>query len=120
MAYRTSQDILLDGVRAAIEDLRDKQLGQQGAIFSDNQSAIVAPSGKVIVAITMVTDVTFDASGGLLAADTTKFMNTAGATTDPAGIQVDASNTFPAGMTIYGRWSEADPATGSIIVYIGT
>ena len=119
MAYNTNQDILSEGVKSAIEDLRDKQLGQVGAIFNDGQDAVSAPSGYVIVAITMVTDVTFNASGGLLASDTTKFMNTAGATTAPAGTIVDASNTFPAGMTIYGRWSQADPASGSIIAYIG-
>ena len=120
MALRTEQDILLAGVRLAIEDLRDKQLGQVGAIFNDGQDAVSAPSGYVIVAITMVTDVTFDASGGLVASDATKFMNTESATTAPAGDQIDASNTFPAGMAIYGRWSEADTASGSIIAYIGT
>ena len=102
-----------------INDLAKVQLGQYGAIFNDGQDAVSAPTGYVIMAITMVTDVTFDASGGLVAADATKFMNTESATTAPAGDQIDASNTFPAGMTIYGRWSEVDAASGSIICYLG-
>ena len=102
-----------------INDLAKVQLGQYGAIFNDGQDAVAAPTGMVIMAITMVTDVTFAASGGLVASDATKFMNTQSATTAPAGDQIDASNTFPAGMTIYGRWSEVDAASGSIICYLG-
>ena len=35
------------------------------------------------------------------------------------GDAVDVSNTFPAGLTIFGRWTEIDLDVGAIIAYIG-
>jgi hypothetical protein len=35
------------------------------------------------------------------------------------GLQIDASNTFPKGVTIYGRWTEIDLTSGLCIAYIG-
>ena len=35
------------------------------------------------------------------------------------GDVIDASNTFPKGITIYGRWTSLDLASGSAIAYIG-
>ena len=35
------------------------------------------------------------------------------------GDVVDASNTFPKGITIYGRWTSLDLASGSAIAYLG-
>ena len=35
------------------------------------------------------------------------------------GVIVDASNTFPKGVTIYGRWIEIDLTSGMCIAYIG-
>ena len=112
--------------------------GQMGSVFNDGTAAIIPPTGKVFVAITMVADVTFDTAGGLIAEQdaengleyvTTVDGSSAG---DPAhnagsattisgsgGLIVDVSNTFPKGLTIYGRWSEIDLASGSIIAYIG-
>ena len=82
-----------------VQEAQNTTLGQVGSMFNDGTSAMVAPTGHVFVAITFITDTTFDSSGGLA---------------------LDNSNTFPAGMTIYGRWTEIDPATGSgLIAYIG-
>ena len=103
-----------------VQEAQNVALGQAGCVFSDdNSTALVPPAGHVFIAITAMANATFDASGGLVASDATKFMNTQSATTAPAGDQIDASNTFPAGMTIYGRWSEVDAASGSIICYLG-
>jgi len=35
------------------------------------------------------------------------------------GDVIDASNTFPKGITIYGRWTSLDLASGSAIAYLG-
>ena len=32
---------------------------------------------------------------------------------------IDASNSFPAGVTIFGRWTEIDLDAGMLIAYIG-
>tara|TARA_R100000544_G_C2176907_1_gene35000 strand:+ start:45 stop:410 length:366 start_codon:yes stop_codon:yes gene_type:complete len=109
--------------------------GQLGSVFNDGTDAIKPPLGKVFVAITMVTDVTLDSSNGLVA-DTTYTAsdgleyigNTAAhnlgagnatAISGEGGVIVDVSNVFPKGITIYGRWTEIDPASGTIIAYIG-
>jgi hypothetical protein len=40
--------------------------------------------------------------------------------TGGGGKVIDASNTFPKGMTIYGRWTKITTVTsGSYIAYIG-
>ena len=108
--------------------------GQLGSLFNDGTAACTPPTGKVFVAITMLADTTFDSSAGLVADnDTTAGIEYAG--TDTAahnlsvasetvssgggGVVVDVSNTFPAGVTIYGRWTKINPASGLIIAYIG-
>jgi len=109
--------------------------GQLGSVFNDGTAAITPPTGKVFVAITMLTATTFDSSGGLKADNDSagaglEYIGTevaahnlsvASETTSSGGggLQVDVSNTFPAGLTIYGRWTEVDLAAGSIIAYIG-
>tara|TARA_R100000329_G_C7538882_1_gene190241 strand:+ start:23 stop:394 length:372 start_codon:yes stop_codon:yes gene_type:complete len=111
--------------------------GQLGSMYTTNgQNAISPPTGKVFVAITMLADTTFDAGGGLVA-DTT---HTAIAGLEYIGTEVAAHNladgsetaisgseglvvdsvTFPKGVTIYGRWTEIDVATGGgVVAYIG-
>ena len=103
---------------------------------------VFAPKGKVIVAVTFLDDTYLDK----LVADTTR--NTGSATVDNGpddtayfgtGTQVAANgadglagayNTvtsvavaatvkFPKGVTIYGRWTEIDLASGTVIAYIG-
>ena len=104
--------------------------GQAGSVFIDGDGASSPPTGSVFVAITFLDDTIFDASGGLIAEDSAKFANTEAAANNNAdgsetasegsgGLQIDASNTFPAGITIYGRWSEIDITSGMLIAYIG-
>ena len=105
-------------------------LGQAGSVYTAASSdEINPPLNQVFVAITMVTDCTFDSTGGLISVNNLKFINTdnaahdlaAGAETSVTGTggQVVDSVVFPAGMTIYGRWKEIDVATGSCVAYIG-
>ena len=104
--------------------------GQAGSVFLDASGASSPPTGAVFVAITFLDDTTFDSSGGLIAEDSAKFANTEAAANDNAdgsetvsegsgGLQIDVSNSFPAGVTIYGRWSEIDIDSGMLIAYIG-
>ena len=104
--------------------------GQAGSVFIDSDGASSPPTGLVFVAITFIDDTIFDASGGLIAENSANFANTEAAAHDNAGgsettlegsggDEIDASNTFPAGITIYGRWSEIDLTSGMIIAYIG-
>ena len=118
--------------------------GQLGSAYTTASSdAITPPTNKVFVAITMLADTVFDASGGLVAervvvnstTDATASSTQTGdiyigteqpandlgtATTDEGtGGKVVDSVTFPAGVTIYGRWTEIDVNTGGVVAYIG-
>ena len=99
--------------------------GQLGSSYLDDTSAFSPPTGKVIVGIQFVGDTELAA----LTADTAQgndaafvgFTTVAGNGTNAD----DLTNTalFPAGMTIYGRWTnvqlKAAQAEGGIICYFG-
>ena len=122
--------------------------GQMGSLFLDASGAASPPDGKVFIAITFLADTIFDASGGLVSqtketvadgANTGKVLATElglewpsteaaahnvsdgseTAISGSGGLQIDASNTFPMGATIYGRWIEIDLTSGMCIAYIG-
>ena len=115
--------------------------GQLGSVFNDGTAAIKPPTGKVFVAVTMVAATTFDDHGGLVAQQDSagaglEYISTEDASgtaqtahdasggsettsTGSGGVVVDSSNSFPAGLTIFGRWTEINPASGMIIAYIG-
>ena len=132
----------------AMKDITEYSFGQLGSVFLDASGAASPPNGKVFIAITFLADSVFDASGGLvsqtketvsLGANTGKVMATEHglewASTEAAahnvsdgsetaisgsgGLQIDASNTFPAGVSIYGRYIEIDLTSGMCIAYIG-
>ena len=84
-------------------------LGQGGAIFEDGTTVI---SSKTIVAIQFVDDSAFTT----LTPSTSDFIGTAGG----IGDAIDSSNSFPAGMIIYGQWTAFTLASGTIIAYQGS
>jgi len=100
-----------------------------GSVFTKASSdAIVPPTGHVFVGFTTLTATTFDATGGLVAETSTQFANTEDAAGDLAagsetaaegsgGLEIAATDTFPIGTTIYGRYTEIDVNSGSIIAY---
>ena len=105
-------------------------LGQAGSAYATSGSdALVPPLNQTFVAIQMLEDTVFDSSSGLVAEDAEKYINTEDAANDLAGgseSSVEGSGgavvdsvTFPAGMTIYGRWIEIDLTSGKIVAYIG-
>jgi hypothetical protein len=118
---------------ANVNDLYQKGFGQMGSIFADGDADLKPPTNRVFIAITFLADSTLDASGGLVgdtANDAVEFVGTdvaahnatAGNATTVSGEQgvaIDASNVFPAGVTIFGRWTEIDLDAGMLIAYIG-
>ena len=111
--------------------------GQLGSVYTTASSEeINPPTNKVFIAITMLEDTVFDATGGLIAETRVNGATTnniyigtdaaahdlaaAGETVDEGtGGQVVDSVTFPKGVTIYGRWTEIDVDSGKVIAYIG-
>ena len=63
---------------------------------------------------------TEDASGAAQTAHDIAHGSAATAISGAGGVVVDNSNTFPKGLTIYGRWSEIHSTeAGGYIAYIG-
>ena len=104
-------------------------LGALGSAHTDTTGAVVPPTGMVIAAIQFISKNTPTA---LVAENPDKTFNTAHAanslgagseTVDEGSGGIALSNCeFPAGMTIYGRWTSATFAadsTGGVICYFG-
>ena len=114
---------------ANIDTLYKTQFGQQGSVFTtSDDNPLVAPTNRVFVAIQIIVDCTFDTNGGLIA-DTSNPSLVFPTTLDGSGNAVytqlyggnpiDVNDTFTAGTTITGRWTEIDLASGAVIAYIG-
>ena len=103
----------------AYDDKNKPALGQQGSVFvkTGNSPAL---SGQVFVAITFITASVFEVgSTGLVPETTYQFpSSTEGATLIVSGSVETDSISFPAGMTIYGRWTAFELTSGSCIAYI--
>ena len=104
-------------------------LGALGSVHTDTAAAVVPPTGMVIAAIQFISENTPTA---LVAENPDKFFNTVTAANDKTAGQetVDEGSggvslsgcTFPAGMTIYGRWTSFTPSgdtSGGVICYFG-
>ena len=105
--------------------------GQMGSAYLDDTGAYTPPTGKIIVAITIVAA---DTRFTLLTPDTSGYLDgTTGAALKGAsayigtstvaqnGAQAEAiasGDTFPAGITIYGRWTAVTLAAGTVIMYM--
>ena len=120
------------------------QLGQLGSAYTSGSDAIVPPTDKVFIAITMLADTVFKSSGGLVAERVVvpgatasdlptrtgdiyisteqpahDLVGSSETTTEGSGGQVVDSVSFPLGITIYGRWNKIDVLSGSVVAYIG-
>ena len=89
-------------------------LGQVGSIFSDGTS-ITSLTNGVVVAITMLSDTTFS----ILTPENTNYLEVDSTGYESKGDTLTNVDTFPQGVTIFGRWSTVDVNTGSILAYIG-
>jgi len=117
------------------------ELGVMGSMFADTANGkITPPTGKVFIAITFIaatklellatnagglTGDTSDADYEHIGTDVAAHNVSVGSETAVSGgggVIVDNANIFPAGVTIYGRWTSAEIAngqTGAMIAYIG-
>ena len=107
----------------AVVETQNAALGQAGSIFVSGTTAVTCGSGTgVFVAITFLEDTIFaSASGGLVAETEQLFPDDAGTGTliDADGGAAIDGETFPKGVTIYGRWTGFTLASGLVIAYVG-
>jgi hypothetical protein len=99
-------------------------LGQAGSILVTGTTNAVTTSvaGTKFIAIQFLEDSTFDAGAEGLVASTTGLWpddNDASTTIDADGGAVTGSETFPQGMTIFGRWDGFKLDSGKVIAYLG-
>ena len=94
-----------------VQEAQNAALGQAGAKFiSDNETHTLAGGGN-FVAIQCLEDTVFAA---LTPSDTSK-----GYGVGSYNGNTMASETIPAGVTIYGSWTTVDLTSGLVIAYIG-
>ena len=100
-----------------VVEAQNVAMGQSGNAFVDTAGSYTPPHGK-IVAITMLTDVEFTE---LTPESTSSWCGTTADSPGGGGDTVTASDTFPSGITIYGRWNsfELNSAGDKVIVYFG-
>ena len=104
----------------------DFAFGQMGSILITGTTNAVTSNGvagmhnKIFMAITFLEDTVFD-NAGLTAEETQLFPSDTGTGTDidaNGGAAIDGE-TFPKGVTIYGRWTGFTLASGKVIAYVG-
>jgi len=106
-----------------IAETQNLAFGQAGSIFVTGTTAVTCGAGTgVFVAITFLEDTVFaSASGGLVAETEQLFPDDAGTGTliDADGGDNTDGETFPKGVTIYGRWTGFTLASGLCVAYVG-
>ena len=104
--------------RYSVVESNNIQLGQVGSAFVDTTGQYTAPGSMKIVMITMLTDVEF---GELTQTSTDDNFGTTPASPGTGGDTLTSSDTFPSGITIFGRWNscELQTAGDKIIIYYG-
>ena len=107
----------------AVVEAQNLAIGQAGSILVTGTTAVTCSTGSgVFVAIQFIEDTVFaSASGGLVAETEQLFLDDAGTgtTIDADGGAAIDGETFPQGMTIFGRWSGLTLPSGACIAYVG-
>tara|TARA_R110000765_G_scaffold412525_1_gene512182 strand:- start:387 stop:746 length:360 start_codon:yes stop_codon:yes gene_type:complete len=108
-------------------------IGQNGSAYlADADTDFTPPTGKVVVAILSLDDVTefntltpdtsgyIDGTTGVAGTGAIAYMgSTVVAANGTNADAIPASETFPAGVTIYGRWTKVQIDAGAVIMYFG-
>ena len=101
-----------------VVEAQNIQLGQIGSAFVDTTGQYTPPTGLKIIMITMLTDTEFSE---LTASDINKNFGPTAASPGTGGDTLTSSDTFPAGITIFGRWDSCTLQTGGdkVLIYFG-
>ena len=102
----------------SVVESQNIQLGQVGSAFVDTTGQYTPPTGLKIIMITMLTDTEFSE---LTASDVAKNFGNTAASPGTGGDTLTSSDTFPAGITIFGRWDTCTLQTGGdkVLIYFG-
>jgi len=130
MAYNTTTDRLLDKQLSSLNTTEKTSLnngfGQLGSILVKSTGAVTSNgviAGAVFVSLTFIEDTVFNSGDAGLIPEVAGLFPTSADALVGTGIDGDAggntdSVSFPAGLTIHGRWTGFTLASGKIIAYI--
>ena len=90
-------------------------LGQGGVAYLTDTNLYTPPSGTVVIAITFVEDTVFTNNTTV---ESTNFTDNANPHSGGSGADSFSDDTFPAGLTIYGRFTAIDFAAGAAMLYL--
>lgn len=108
----------------AVVEAQNLAMGQAGSIFvTGTTNAVTCSAGSgVFVAIQFTEDTVFASGAGGLVSETTQLFPSdtgTGTLIDADGGAAIDGETFPQGMTLYGRWTGFKLASGACIAYVG-
>ena len=107
----------------AVVEAQNLAMGQSGSIFVTGTVAVTCGAGTgIFVAIQFIEDTVFaSGAGGLIAETEQLFPDDTGTGTliDANGGAAIDGETFPQGMTIFGRFLGFQLASGACIGYVG-
>jgi hypothetical protein len=106
--------------KLAVIEAQNAALGQSGSVFVTGTAAISALNG-VFIAIQFIEDTVFDPGNEGLVAETTELFPDDNGTCSIVSANGDDTDgeSFPSGLTIYGRWTGFKLLTGKVIAYVG-
>ena len=112
-------------MKYTVQEANNAALGQAGSVFLSgaNATATAPPTGTAFVAITIIEDSEFKTTTGLVPEEGTgrQYVSSGSGSDSKASGDSDAvtvATTFPAGLTIYGRWSSIDLNDDSFLIKI--
>lgn len=105
---------------AYLDNTVEYGFGQLGSGYLTDGVAFTPPTGKVVVAVTVVLECKFEELDQSNQEDTAYFGSLAQTADNGAESDVvPTSELFPAGITIYGRWNKVHLSQGAVILYFG-
>ena len=100
-----------------VQESQNLGLGQGGVAYMTTGATYTPPSNTVVVAMTFIEDSVFAAGTTV---DTSQFTGQGSGTEGPGtNAAAFGTDTFPAGVTIYGRFTAVDLTSGAAMLYIG-
>ena len=103
-----------------VQEAQNISMGGVGNILVTGTNAVTCKNG-VFIAIQVIEDCVFNSTDGLVAETTQTWLDDEGTSTnvsDSNGANTD-SVTFPAGISLYGRWTGLKLASGKVVAYVG-
>ena len=103
-----------------VAEAQNLQLGQGRTAFLDTTTAYAVSGGEAVIAIQIIQDAKFETLTAQFVDfhfgdnQTDNVYTNAG-----CGDQLQNGTVFPAGITIYGRWTNVDLASGVVVLYLG-